>query len=74
MTFGEAGCERCRTYWLGGREDAVLHQIPTKKFGLELYRCEACGQFWENNPWGYPRAVSEVDATTRVVQDSADQA
>lgn len=62
LAFDEAGCERCRAYWLGGREDAAILSIAAKTPGIELYRCEACGQFWENNPWGYPQAVTVDEA------------
>jgi hypothetical protein len=68
IPFDDAGCERCRTYWLAGMEGDAPHPIATKTFGTELYRCEACGQFWENNPWGYPGAVTADTARLLAAQ------
>lgn len=39
IPFDDAGCERCRTYWLAGMEGDALHPIATKTFGTE--RCIA---------------------------------
>jgi len=48
IAWEEQGCEECRAAWLQGRLSPVLTDLGTSQYHrATLYRCTACGSFWE---------------------------
>ena len=63
--FDETGCEKCRRDWAYPLRDAdkVLEDIGRTSFERQarLFRCSACGAYWEDQNGNYPCGISAED-------------
>ena len=64
--FDETGCEKCRRDWAYPLRDAekVLEDLGKTNLVRQarLFRCTACGTYWEDQNGNYPSGISAQDA------------